>query len=75
MPQGGGRCNTKYMNRHPIEELIEKAEKAIVAEDFDSLTDQYTDDAVLVVQPGSNAVGKNEIHKAFAMIAVYFQNG
>jgi uncharacterized protein (TIGR02246 family) len=63
------------MNRHPIEEVIEKADKAIVAEDFDTLMDQYANDAVLVVQPGTNAVGKNAIRKAFEMIAVHFQHG
>mgnify|MGYP001295486657 CR=1 FL=1 len=63
------------MNRHPIEIQIEKADKAIVAEDFDVLMDIYTDDAVLVIEPGRNAVGKNEIRKAFEAIAVYFKNG
>ena len=35
----------------------------------------YTDDAVLVIQPGINAVGKTQIRKAFERIAVYFQHG
>ena len=42
----------KPMDRHPIEIQIEKADKAIIAEDFDTLLDIYTDDAVLVVEPG-----------------------
>jgi ketosteroid isomerase-like protein len=46
------------MNRHSIEIQIEKADKAIVAEDFDTLLDIYTDDAVLVVEPGRNAKGE-----------------
>ena len=63
------------VNRHPVELQIEKADKAIVAENFDELMDIYTDDAVLVIEPGRNAVGKNEIRKAFEAIAVYFKNG
>lgn len=37
--------------------------------------DIYTDDAILVIEPGRNAVGKNDIRKAFEAIAVYFKNG
>mgnify|MGYP002713261753 CR=1 FL=1 len=61
--------------RHPIELEIEKADKAIVSENFDILMDIYTDDAVLVIEPGRNAVGKESIRKAFEAIAVYFKNG
>ncbi len=63
------------MKRHPVEFQIEKADKAIVAEDFDLLMDIYTDNAVLVIEPGRNAVGKSAIRKAFEAIAVYFKNG
>ena len=35
----------------------------------------YTDDAILVIEPGRNAEGKENIRKAFEVIAVYFQNG
>lgn len=63
------------MNKHPIALQIEKADKAIVAEDFNTLLDIYTDDAILVVEPGNNAIGKKEILKAFKVIAVYFKNG
>lgn len=35
--------------------------------------DIYTDDAVLVIELGRNAVEKNEIRKAFEAIAVYFK--
>ena len=63
------------MGRHPVELQIERADKAIVAEDFDMLMDIYTDYAVLVIEPGRNAVGKSEIRKAFEAIAVYFKNG
>jgi uncharacterized protein (TIGR02246 family) len=63
------------MDKHPVIAQIEKADKALVAEDFDTLLDIYTDDAILVVEPGSNAVGKDAIRKAFESIAVYFKNG
>ena len=63
------------MENHPVITQIEKADKAIVAEDFDTLLDIYTHDAILVVEPGRNAVGKNAIRKAFEAIAVYFKNG
>lgn len=63
------------MSRHPVEIQIEKADKAIVDEDFDLLMSIYTDDAVLVIEPGRNATGKEAILKAFETIAVYFKNG
>ncbi|WP_027185087.1 YybH family protein [Desulfovibrio inopinatus] len=63
------------MKKHPVELQIEKADKAIIAEDFDTLMDIYTDDAVLVVEPGRTAQGKDAIRKAFEAIAVYFKNG
>lgn len=63
------------MNQHPVQLQIERADKAIVAEDFNVLMNIYTDDAVLVIEPGRNAVGKSEIRKAFEAIAVYFKNG
>ena len=63
------------MNKHPVILQIETADKAIIAEDFNALLDIYTDDAILVVAPGKNAVGKKEILKAFKDIAVYFKNG
>lgn len=63
------------MDKHPVVAQIEKADAAIVAEDFDTLLDIYTDDAVLVVEPGRHAVGKDAIKKAFEAIAAYFKNG
>lgn len=63
------------MTEHPIISQIKAADQAIMAEDFDRLLDIYTGDAVLVVQPGMNAVGKAQIRQAFEKIAVYFQHG
>lgn len=59
---------------HPIELLISKADTAINQEDFETLIDIYSDDAVLVVKPGMNAVGKEQIKKAFEAIAVHFEH-
>jgi uncharacterized protein (TIGR02246 family) len=63
------------LKQHPVIAQIERADRAIVAEDFDTLLDIYTDDAVLVIKPGTNAVGKDAIKAAFEAIAVYFKNG
>ena len=38
------------MNRHPVELQIDKADKAIVAEDFELLMGIYTDDAILLTR-------------------------
>ena len=62
------------MKQHPIELLINKADTAINQEDFNTLTDIYADDAVLVIQPGMNAVGKEQIRKAFEGIASHFEH-
>lgn len=59
---------------HELKELIKKCDLAIKNEDFDTLMDYYTDDAVLVVKPGMIAKGKAEIKKAFIAIAKYFNN-
>ena len=48
------------MNQHPIALLIEKADKAINQEDFDTVVDLYAEDAVLVIKPGKTAVGKSK---------------
>ena len=60
------------MNRHPIARLIEMADKAINQEDFDTVVDLYANDAVLVIKPGKNAVGKAQIRCAMEAIAAHF---
>ncbi|KAA9001698.1 SgcJ/EcaC family oxidoreductase [Affinibrenneria salicis] len=59
---------------HPIKALIKSADSAISREDFDSLLNFYTDDAVLVIKPGLLATGKEQIRKAFITIAAYFNH-
>ena len=62
------------MERHPIERVIAIADTAINQEDFDTLVDCYTDDAVLVIQPGHNAVGKTQLRTAFEAISAHFEH-
>ena len=59
---------------HELKELIKKCDIAIKNENFDTLMNYYTDDAILVVKPGMIAKGKDEIKKAFIAIAKYFNN-
>lgn len=62
------------MAKHELRQVIEAADRAIMAEDFDRVLDFYTDDATLVVKPGLNATGKAQIRKAFVAIAAHFKN-
>ena len=62
------------MSEHVVLTLIKQADKAISAEDFDTLMDFYADDAALVVQPGQIAKGKPQIREAFVAIAKHFKN-
>ena len=62
------------MSEHDVLQLIKKADRAIGAEDFDTLMGLYSDDATLVVQPGQLARGKAEIRNAFVAIAKHFKN-
>jgi ketosteroid isomerase-like protein len=59
---------------HELKEIIGQCDLAIQREDFDTLMDYYSDDAVLVIKPGMVAHGKEEIKKAFMAIAAYFNN-
>lgn len=62
------------MSKHPVESVIERADAAIVSEDFDALMEFYADDAVLVVKPGTIAHGKAEIRAASERIAAHFDH-
>jgi uncharacterized protein (TIGR02246 family) len=59
---------------HEIKDLIKRCDLAIRQENFDTLMDYYTDDAILVVKPGLIAHGKRKIREAFIAIAKYFNN-
>lgn len=62
------------MSDHVLKNVIEAADRAITAENFDALMDFYAEDATLVVKPGLNATGKAQIHKAFVAIADHFKH-
>ncbi|MEI1423661.1 nuclear transport factor 2 family protein [Bacillus cabrialesii] len=57
-----------------IKDIISACDLAIRNEDFDTLMNYYTEDAILVVKPGMIARGKEEIKKAFIAIANYFDH-
>lgn len=57
-----------------IQKLIRQADEAIREERFDDLLEYYTEDAVLVIKPGTEAHGKQAIKEAFVKIASYFKN-
>ena len=59
---------------HPLKALIEAADRAIAAEDFDAVMEFYAEGATLVVKPGLNATGKPAIRRAFEAIAAYFNH-
>lgn len=59
---------------HPLAHLIHAADAAITAGNFDALMDFYADDATLVVKPGLNVRGKDNIRQAFVRIAAYFRD-
>lgn len=59
---------------HPLEKVIASADAAIVAEDFDALLEFYSDDAVLVITPGTTVTGRAGIRRAFERIAEYFNH-
>lgn len=63
------------MSHHPLRAVIEACDRAITAEDFDTLMDAYADDAVLVVRPGLEARGHEQIRRAFVAIAEHFKHG
>ncbi len=60
--------------QHPLKTLIETADRAITAEDFDAVTEFYADDATLVVRPGLEVRGKPAIRRAFEAIAAHFNH-
>lgn len=62
------------MSSHPLQQVIEAADQAISTRDFDTLMDFYADDAILVIRPGMNAIGKGAIRQAFVMISAHFDH-
>ena len=60
---------------HPVLARIREADRLIIAEAFDALMDHYTDDAVLVMSPGREVLGREAIREAMEKIATYFAHG
>lgn len=61
------------MHSHPLRQIIESCDRAITAKDYDALMENYSEDAALVVKPGTIVKGKDNIRKAFIAISDYFQ--
>ncbi|MGM0215763.1 YybH family protein [Enterococcus sp. AZ109] len=57
-----------------IKQIIDTCDRLIQAEKFDELVGYYSEDAVLVVKPGMQAKGREQIKQAFIKIAAYFVN-
>ena len=62
------------MKDHVIKNEIQVADSAINRKDFDAVADCYTEDAVLIVAPGLEARGKDEIRQAHQNISDYFND-
>nr|WP_321459453.1 SgcJ/EcaC family oxidoreductase [uncultured Cohaesibacter sp.] len=62
------------MTHQALRSVIKAADRAISAEDFDSLMDFYAEDATLVVKPGKTVQGKARIREAFEAIAEHFKH-
>ncbi|MFC3226613.1 YybH family protein [Marinibaculum pumilum] len=60
------------MAEHALKAVIEAADRAIGAEDFDAVMAFYADDAVLIVRPGLEARGLAQIRTAHERIAAHF---
>lgn len=54
--------------------VIEAADHAITAEDFDTLMNFYAEDATLVIMPGRQVTGRAQIRQAFTAIADHFNH-
>lgn len=57
-----------------IKSIIDTCDFLIHEECFDELVNYYTDDAILVIKPGTIVRGRNKIKSAFVKIAEYFDN-
>lgn len=62
------------MDDHVLKQEIAKADKAINERDFDTLASCYTEEAVLVVKPGTLVQGRQAIKAAHQKIADYFKD-
>lgn len=63
------------MPPHPLLARIHEADRLIGSETFEPLMDHYTEDAVLVLEPGREVRGRAAIYEAMKKIASYFAHG
>lgn len=57
-----------------LRQIIESADQAITAQNYDALMEFYAEDASLVVKPGLIVTGKASIRRAFITIAEHFNH-
>lgn len=57
-----------------LRQIIESADRAITAQNYDALMEFYAEDASLVVKPGLIVTGKASIRRAFIAIAEHFNH-
>lgn len=62
------------MDDHPLKQEIARADRAINDRDFDTVANCYTEEAVLVVKPGTLAQGRESIKAAHQRISDYFKD-
>lgn len=62
------------MDDHAVKQEIARADKAINDRDFDTVANCYTEDAVLVVKPGTLVQGREAIKIALQKISDYFND-
>lgn len=56
------------MTIHAIDEIVKKLDEAFGQSDLEAVLSFYEDDAVLVVEPGRLARGKEELRRFFAHV-------
>ena len=62
------------MSEQELRNAVAAADAAINREDFEQVMRFYADDAMLVLQPGMIARGKEQIREAFRRIAEHFHH-
>ncbi len=59
---------------YELKDLIKECDRLIKNEKFEELMKYYAEDAILVVKPGMEVKGRDNIKNAFIKIAEYFKN-
>ncbi len=62
------------MDDHVLKQEIAKADQAINDRDFDTVANCYTEEAVLVVKPGTLVQGREAIKATYQRISDYFND-